>query len=430
VVFCALLLASMVLYPAMDTKLREQQDSELVAAAARTEGLAASSGTGPRPSRGAESPGEPVNTGILWLLTSSEGGKSDGAFPLSRRDAAVAAHRAPAYFQNAEYHGVSYRVYTAPRPGSDGKLARTAVPLSLIDATLDRLRVLLVLITVGGTALATLAACLAAGRVLRPVRRLTEAVEHVTATQDLSARIETRGKDEIARLARSFSSMMVAVEESVRMQRRLVADASHELRTPLTSLKTNLELLDEQGGLTDPEAPKLVDDACGQAEELTSLVNDLVDLARYSSIETHSEDTRLDLLVEGVVARAATRASQPDFHTELEPCLVHADPDALARAVSNLVDNAAKWSPQGGRVFVRVDADGTVSVADQGPGIPVADLPRIFDRFYRSPASRSMPGSGLGLAIVRQVVETHGGTILAEPLEQGVRLRMSLPTVV
>ncbi|HEY7487588.1 MAG TPA: HAMP domain-containing sensor histidine kinase, partial [Streptosporangiaceae bacterium] len=252
----------------------------------------------------------------------------------------------------------------------------------------------------------------------------------VAATQDLTATIEARGRDEIGRLARSFATMMAELDESVQTQRRLVADAAHELRTPLTSLTTNLELLGEGRGLADPQAPGLVADAREQAHELTVLVNDLIDLARYGRTETHTEDVRLDLLARRVVERAADRDGQgPEFRTELAPCLVHADPDALERAVGNLIDNAVKWSPDGGRISVRVEESGCVSVSDEGPGIPAADLPYVFDRFYRSPTARSLPGSGLGLAIVRQIAETHGGSVSAEPLDRGVRLRMSLPAV-
>ena len=198
-----------------------------------------------------------------------------------------------------------------------------------------------------------------------------------------------------ALLAASFATMMAALDDSVQTQRRLVADASHELRTPLTSLTTNLELLREGRGLADPQAPALVGDAREQARELTVLVNDLVDLARYGRTETHTEDIRLDLLADRVAERATARAPEKVFRTELRPCLVHADPDAVERAIGNLVDNAIKWSPAGGRILIRVEESGRVSVSDEGPGIPEGDLSYVFDRFYRSPTARSIraPGS-------------------------------------
>jgi two-component system sensor histidine kinase MprB len=290
------------------------------------------------------------------------------------------------------------------------------------------LAALLIALTVAGGLVAALGARLVARRVLRPVRDLTNAVEHVTATQDLTARIDLTGRDEIGRLGRSFATMMTALDASVHAQRQLVADASHELRTPLTSLTTNLELLADGDGLRDPEAPVLVRDAIEQARELRSLVNNLVDLARYGKDTARTEDTRLDQVAATVIARATTRAAAPRFESALSPCLVHVDPDAIERAIGNLVDNAVKWSPPGGRVLITV-ADGGFSIADEGPGIPGEDLPFVFDRFYRSTRARSMPGSGLGLAIVRQVVETHGGTVAAEPLDRGVRMCFSLPVV-
>jgi two-component system sensor histidine kinase MprB len=432
VVLAALVFASLVVYPSLSATLTEQHDDALVSAAAQAPGLA-------REFKMASSPGTPAfpekpvrlgTTLVHFLLAPVAEGSTAGFIDVSGRDVQVAAGASPPYFADAEYDGIRYRVYTAPLIGRpDGNLVRTAVPTSLVGTTLDRLGALLVAVTVGGCLLAAAAARLAAGRVLGPVRQLTETVEHVTATQDLTARLSADGRDEIARLTRSFAAMMAALDESVGAQRRLVADASHELRTPLTSLTTNLELLDERPGVADPQAPLLVREARGQAAELNALVNDLIDLARYGTIRSHTEDARLDLLAQRVVDRAAARSPQLDFAVDLTPCLVHADPDAIERAVGNLVDNAVKWSPDRGRITVTTTADGTVSVADHGPGIHAADLPHVFDRFYRSPQARSLPGSGLGLAIVRQIAETHGGTVTAEPLEQGtgVRLRLSLP---
>jgi two-component system sensor histidine kinase MprB len=437
-VLAALLLASLVLYPSLGAKLNEQHDEDLVSAAAQAPEMAkafkqksevADKTPGVAPDIPVI-PTKPVDVGsalLQFLIQPIAVGATDGFTDVSKRDVAVAEGSSPAYFHDAGYGGQRYRIYTAQMTGSPGVLVRTAVPTSVVHSTLNRLAFLLAAIAAGGCVLAAAVGRLAAGRELRPVRQLTETVEHVTATQDLTARLSADGRDEIARLTRSFAAMMAALDESVGAQRRLVADASHELRTPLTSLTTNLELLAEGPGLADPQAPALVADARAQAAELTSLVNDLVDLGRYGGVRVHTEDTRLDLLARRVVERAAARSPRLDFAAELEPCLVQADPDAVERAIGNLVDNAVKWSPDGGRITVATTAAGAVSVSDVGPGIPAADLPFVFDRFYRSPAARSLPGSGLGLAIVRQIAETHGGTVAAEPLPQGVRLRLSLP---
>jgi two-component system, OmpR family, sensor histidine kinase MprB len=434
VVLAALAVAALILYPSLSTRLNSQHDATLVSATDQAPDMlktfkqkAAVSGTSVR------FPTETVTVGstlVQFLQSPVVEGPRAGFIPVNGRDLLVASGIQPPYFQDAKYDGVSYRVYTAPLDAKSGSLVRAAIPTSVVGTTLDSLELLLILITIGGGLLAVLVARLTAGRLLRPVAQLMDTVEHVTATQDLTVRLPARGNDEIARLTRSFAAMMAALDDSVGAQRRLVADASHELRTPLTSLTTNLELLTEGAGVTDPQAPLLVSEARAQAAELTLLVNDLVDLARYGSARTHTEDTRLDLLAQHVVERTVARSTRLDFRTELAPCLVHGDPDALERAIGNLVDNAVKWSPDGGRITVTTTADGTVTVDDSGPGIAPADLPHIFDRFYRSPEARSLPGSGLGLAIVRQIAETHGGCVAAEAKQShGARLRLTVPTI-
>jgi two-component system sensor histidine kinase MprB len=343
---------------------------------------------------------------------------------LTERDVAVANGTADPYFRDAVYKGVAYRVYTAPLPDGRGMLVRTAIPQSDPVPTLTTLAWLLAGLTVLAGLLAGLASRLAARRVLRPVHDLTETVERIRATGDLTIAVPADGRDEIGRLGSAFAAMTAALHESVGAQRRLVADASHELRTPLTSLTVNLELLAENPA--DAQAPLLAAEALDQAEELKALVNDLVDLARYGQPAFHTEDVRLDLVAERVTARATRRAPHVAFDLTCTPTLVHGDPDALERAVANLVDNAVKWSQAGGRIQISVQA-GRLDVADSGPGIPDSDRPFVFDRFYRSPEARAYPGSGLGLAIVRQVAQTHGGTAEALPRPCGALLRLTLP---
>ena len=430
VVFAALTVVSLVVYPAVASKAGKQLEASLVEAANAAPDTVdklmaklASQQLPPKPF-----PDEPFDLGgtLLQVIIDPTAAGAGATFaPVSDRDLAVVAGQEKPYFSDVSYLGQKYRVYTSPLKDV---LIRVARPRDDGAATLNRLLLLLIGLTVAGGFVATVAARLAAGRVLRPVRQLTEAVEHVTATQELTARVATGGRDEIGRLARSFAAMMAALEGSMRAQRQLVADASHELRTPLTSLTTNLELLSEPGGSADPQAPALLRAAGEQARELAGLVNDLVDLARYGETETHLEESRLDLLAERAVHRAARRVPAVRFELDLAASQVRADADALERAIGNLVDNAIKWSPPGGLVRVVVAA-GEVAVSDEGPGIPAADLPFVFDRFYRSPTARARPGSGLGLAIVRQIAETHGGRISAEPLPHGVCLRLSLPAV-
>jgi two-component system sensor histidine kinase MprB len=431
VVLLALAVASLVIYPTVQGNLRRQIDDSLVQTVGQSDSIARQLKQRIADSGHAAPIDTPVDLGSILVQFVSDPvfpGSNTTFIDVTDRDVDVASGAEPAYFQDAGYDGVDYRVYTARVPWSKGFLIRVARPLDDQSAVLTTLAVLLIALTVGGGLVAAVSARLAARRVLRPVRVLTDAVEHVTATQDLTARIDMAGGDEIGRLGRSFATMMTALDASMHAQRQLVADASHELRTPLTSLTTNLELLADGKGLDDPEAPVLVRDAIDQAHELRSLVNNLVDLARYGQDTAHTEDTRLDLVARTVIDRATTRAAAPRFESALSPCLVHGDPDAIERAIGNLVDNAVKWSPPGGRVLIVVSG-GEFSITDEGPGIPPQDLPFVFDRFYRSAQARSMPGSGLGLAIVRQVVETHGGKVVAEAIDHGLRMRFRLPVV-
>lgn len=422
------LLVSVVLYPAVEANLRGQIDSSLVAAVAKAPGVAQAikekfKGTANESSF----PAVPLGIGSTQLQIVPEpvqAGPSTEFVDLTARDVAVANGTTAAYFRNAEYDGIEYRIYTAQFPGSPGTLVRTAIPQSDPAPTLRELAWLLGASIVAAGLLAAVVSRLAARRVLRPVRQLTESVELIRTTGDLAIPISAEGRDEIGRLGSAFAGMTAALDESVGAQRRLVADASHELRTPLTSLTVNLELLAED--LTDAQAPHLAAEALDQAGELTTLINDLVDLARYGQPAFHTEDVRLDLVAERVAARATRRAGQIKFDLTCTPTLVHGDPDALERAVANLVDNAVKWSPDGGLVLISVK-EGTLDVADAGPGIPDSDLEFVFDRFYRSPAARAHPGSGLGLAIVRQVAEAHGGTAEAVPCSTGALLRLKLP---
>jgi two-component system sensor histidine kinase MprB len=190
-----------------------------------------------------------------------------------------------------------------------------------------------------------------------------------------------------------------------------------------------MEVLADVDALPLQDRERLLRDVVAQLDELTVLVTDLVDLARGDEPAAITQDVRLDLLVEEAVERARRHASDKRFTTDLQPSLVLGVPGRLDRAVSNLLDNAAKWSPPGGEIDVSV-RDGEVTVRDRGPGIDETDLPFVFDRFYRAPTARGLPGSGLGLAIVRQVASSHGGEVIAERAEGGgTRMRLSIPAV-
>ncbi len=345
--------------------------------------------------------------------------------PVHERDRAAAAHTRGAFFSDAHVAGRHVRVYTVPAL-RERYAIQIARPLDEVDHALARIRRLLFLIMGGGVAIAAGLGLIVSRTALAPVRRLTEATETVTQTGNLAERIEVRGRDELSRLAASFNTMLEALEQSVRAQRQLVADASHELRTPLTSLRTNIEVLSRDDDMATDERGRLLADVVEQLSEMSTLVAELVELARGEQHPEEPADIRLDLLVTEAVERAGRNTPEVSFALEAEETTVRGVRSSLERAVGNLLDNAAKWSPPGGSVDVRVER-GQVTVRDHGPGIEDRDLPFVFDRFYRAPSARGMPGSGLGLAIVRQVAEVHGGDVSAEPAEGGgTRMRLRL----
>lgn len=346
---------------------------------------------------------------------------------LGDRDIAVAGQEQPGYFADVLAGGRRYRVYTAAWAGDAGGLVRTSRTADADDGALRDAALLLAGLAIAAACVTYGAARLTAGRILRPIARLTDAAEHVTQTRDLTSRLGfTETGDEVGRLAASFDTMLAALHESLSAQRQLTADASHELRTPLTSLTTNLDLLEDGAGLADPQAPALVRAAREQAAELDQLITDLLDLARYRESPPHREAVRLDLLTDEAVRRLRQREPHPAIDAELHPCLVHAEAAALDRAISNLIGNAVKWSPSGAAVRVVV-GNGQVSVTDRGPGIADTDLPRIFERFYRAPAARGTPGAGLGLAIVGGVAQANDGTVTVRTGPAGSTFTLAFP---
>ena len=318
----------------------------------------------------------------------------------------------------------------------DGSTLVIAQRLAPTGAVLDRLAWVLFIVGGCGVVLAAAAGTTVGRTGLRPIARLTAATERVARTDDLTP-MPVTGNDELARLTESFNTMLRALAESRERQSRLVADAGHELRTPLTSLRTNMELLIASSRPGAPHIPdedmaELRTDVVAQIEELSQLVGDLVDLAREDAPETVFERVDLSEVVDRSLERARRRRNEIDFTAVTVPWFVYGDHAGLSRAVLNVLDNAAKWSPTGEQVRVAMKPAGDglleLTVDDAGPGIPEEDRELVFDRFYRSTASRSMPGSGLGLAIVRQVVVKHGGTIAVDVSERGGALiRIVLP---
>ncbi len=370
-----------------------------------------------------------VDAGGKVLLRSAPG----VSIPVNSQTRSLAVSGGRSFYRDVHVAGIHMRVLA--EPFGSGRAVQLALPLTEVDSLLSRLRLILVLLDIGGVALAALLGRLVAGAAVQPLRRLTEAAEHVAVTRDLSRRIEPVGEDEIGRLAGNFNAMLDALDRSVsaldasvHAQRQLVADASHELRTPVTSLRTNIEILQQQGpDMELEEQRRLLADVVEQIEELTAVINDLIDLARGEEPRQDSEEVRLDLLVQEVAQRVRRHTPSTPLVMELEPIIVTGVPARLERAVSNLIDNAVKYSPPEDPVEVRLTGT-QLTVRDHGPGISAEDLPHIFDRFYRGAEARGRPGSGLGLAIVRQVAGQQEGSIAAEPAPGGGTLmRLTLP---
>ncbi|MBJ7356346.1 HAMP domain-containing sensor histidine kinase [Nocardioides sp.] len=329
------------------------------------------------------------------------------------------------------FDGTRYRVVAVPAAGTPGMALVIAQSLEPQQQTLNRLGVVCLLIGLVGIVTAALVGMAVARNGLRPVRRLTSDVERIARTEDLTA-LPVEGDDEVARLATAFNQMLASLAASRDRQRQLVADAGHELRTPLTSLRTNIDLLTQAGegsamGLSDRARSELLDDVRAQIEELTTLIGDLVELARDEPMSPVVATVELHEVLEAAVARVRRRAPGVTFRLDAAPWYVEGEAGAIERALTNLLDNAAKWSPPSGTVTVSL-VSGIVTIDDEGPGIDEADLPHVFERFYRSSESRAMPGSGLGLAIVAQVAERHSGTAVAgRSPSGGTRMMFALP---
>lgn len=369
---------------------------------------------------------------------------SGGGIPVSSQAKGVAAGSASSYYTTVTITGASYRelvtsagvVHIVTRPRGltlgDSKAAlQLVLPLASVNSQLAHLGFVLTIVAVLGIGLALVLAWLVGRTALVPLNELTAAVEDVAATSDVTRRLDPGGPDELGRLRRAFNDLLSALQVSQEAQRQLVLDAGHELRTPLTSLRTNLEVVRRLDELEPSEREVLIDDVLTQMNELTTLVGDLSELARGEQRHVEPSVLRLDLLVEDAVAIATThgRPREVSFTFTSSPTWVRGQHDRIERAVGNLLDNALKWSPNGGVVEVTC-ADGIVSVRDHGPGIAPEHLPHVFDRFYRAPSARALPGSGLGLAIVAQVAHAEGGTVWAGPAPGGGALfRLQLPTV-
>lgn len=345
--------------------------------------------------------------------------------PVGRLEREVAAGERPAAIRTVDVDGHPVRLLTVPRGPVAVQVARD---LTELDQTLARLRNRLLLATVVGTAAAALVGWLIASRFTGPIRRLTVASRQLADQRDGLEPIPVDRNDEVGELAASFNAMTAALETSRRQQHQLVMDASHELRTPLTTLRTNIELLRRAPDLPPADRRAALDTATLELEELSALVAELVDLATDQRVDDAAvEEVALVDVVRPAVDRARRRTGRT-IHIAIDhPATVRGVPARLARAITNLLDNADKFSPPGAPVEVVVSGSAVV-VVDHGPGVAAADRSRVFDRFYRSDAARTLPGSGLGLSIVAQVAADHGGEVtVADTPDGGATFTLSLP---
>lgn len=367
-------------------------------------------------------------------LTEAPAGQSV-TLPTSTEEIAIARLQSDTIERTvAASNGVEYRAVTVPMSVANERgvmyyAVTYARPIETLQSTLGSLWGVTAISGSLGILATTATALWAARAVLAPVKRLSTAVKNVTQTDQLNP-IRIYGRDDLGELTQSFNTMLRSLQQSREQQRQLIADAGHELRTPLTSMRTNIELLvaDERSGMLPPGARSaILSDVAAQLGEFTALVGDLVALTRDDHLQRPHELLDLSDIVMASVARAQRRGPGIAFDVDTDRSQVMGDASTLERAITNLLDNAVKFSPTGGVVKVRLHR-GVVTVIDSGPGIAEEDLPHIFDRFYRSDRARNTPGTGLGLSIVQHTVEAHGGTVKASNHPHGgAQFVMRLP---
>jgi two-component system sensor histidine kinase MprB len=412
------LLAAVIVYVAVRSDLRGEVERDLTQrAVSLADGREGPGGRGPGerggPGRGGRFRPRPDRFGGAEGLVQTldgDGRATPSLIPVSgdaRRLAQTPG--STTVVDDAEVQGVHVMVVTAAGPQGAVQVAR---PLTEVDSSLRNVLTMLILVGLGGIAMAALLGGVVARTALAPIARFTGRTEEIAGRPELlSERMEVVGRDELARLAASFNVTLEALEQSVETQRQLVADASHELRTPIASLRANIQTLEEAERLPKAELEALRADILSELDELTALVGDVVELARGGgrAAAESLDDVRVDDVVRALVERAERRGGKSvRWAVRLEPTLVRGEAERIGRAVSNLLDNARKWSPEGGEVEVSL-RDGVLMVRDHGPGFADEDLPHVFERFYRAASARGLPGSGLGLSIVRQAAEAHGG---------------------
>jgi two-component system sensor histidine kinase MprB len=422
-------------------ELNEVVDQSLRDAAANPVQLLRYFGRGPGggrggPGFGADSDGPPgapprVFDAVLAQIIAADGtvvrSPQSGELPVDDADRAVADGSMPASSRprDVTIEGEAFRMLTIPIEGVGAvQIARSSRETErALTVIRERTLLSVSLVMIG----AAIVGWLIGRQVTRRLVRLTQAADDVAVTGRLDVEVPVSGSDETGRLGKAFNGMLGALARSRDQQQQLVQDAGHELRTPLTSLRTNVAVLRRMDDLAPEARRQLVDDLDSETKELTALVNELVELATDRRDDEPAQDCDLAVLCEQAAARVRRRTGR-EVIVHSDASMVSCRPSAIDRVIVNLIDNAAKFSPTGA---IEVDVNsGRLAVSDRGPGVPSDDLPHIFDRFYRSVASRSLPGSGLGLAIVRDIVESHGGTVFAQPRDGGGSIvGFTLPTL-
>ena len=435
----AVLLVGSTAYASTQYSLLYQLDQEMLTAANNTAELI-------RPdirNLGNLSPGFDTSQELLAVTTAtgeiSQAGRQTLPLEPEAGDIAVArmqqGHRVRSVRlgDGQEYRLVSVPVRAMDRTGQQQSYAVLyARPLTSLSTTLSSLWRVIALSGLVGILTTTFTALWVAQTALAPVRRLSTAVKNVTQTDQLNP-IRIYGRDDLGELTQSFNLMLKTLQTSREQQRQLIADAGHELRTPLTSMRTNIELLvadDKSGMLPEGSRSEILDDVSAQLGEFSALVGDLVALTRDDHLQREPERLDMSEVVEAALARAARRGPNISFHTRLEHVPILGDASTLERAITNLLDNAVKFSPSDGDIWVELTSDGVLTIIDSGPGIADEDLPHIFDRFYRSDRARNTPGTGLGLAIVTHTLEAHRGSVRAgNHPGAGAKFTMRLPVL-
>jgi signal transduction histidine kinase len=375
-------------------------------------------------------------TDFVMLVSPSGQRANDVSLPIDNRIKQVAAGKRAGYFRTTKVQGYHLRELVVPLPPAFGGAVVVARNIDDIDKELSRLRLILLLVSLGGVGVAALAGALVSRTTLAPVRRLTSAAERIARTRDPSERVPEGGRGEIARLGASFNTMATSLEQLFDARRQLVAWASHDLRAPVSAIRAMLEAIED--GLAEPA--DYLESLADQTSTLGMLIDDLFELAQIDAgaLTLELRETPVGELVvscvRGLEAEARARRVQIEVAlAEPLPVVACAAPQ-VQRVLLNLLTNALRHTPADGSVVVTARSAGPelqVLVEDTGDGLSEQAQARMFDRFWRADTARTRSEggrAGLGLAIAQGLIEAQGGRVWAENRPTGGALvGFSLP---